>query len=329
MNQRSDSIYQRNEALIIINPVAHNVPGQRRMEDIYLWLQSEGWKVSWEQTTRRGDAIAIAARAADRRVPLVMACGGDGTLNEVANGLAESETTLGMIPGGTSNLWAREVGLDKGPAEAVRLMVQGERRRVDLGRTGDRYFLLLAGFGVDAAVTRHVPLGIKDRVGAAAYGLSAVREALRWRTIRATVRMDGVEREVDFLMALAGNTRLYAGITRVTPTAMVDDGKLDVCVYQGSGRRDIILHSMRTLARIHRKSPKVLYRRVRKVEFQWEEPVPVQVDGDPLDYCPNEAVVCPGALWVAVPAGLKSPLFLPREIPRQRAELTLSRQGTG
>ncbi len=329
MKQSQGDAYERKEALVVINPVAHNAPGQRRMEDVYLWLQSEGWKVSWEETVQRGDAIRIAARAAERGVSLVMACGGDGTMNEVANGLAGSESTLGMIPGGTSNLWAREVGLDKAPAEAVRLMVNGERRRVDLGRTGDRYFLLLAGFGADAAVTRHVPLGIKDRVGAAAYGLSAVREALRWKGTRAIVRLDGVEREVEFLMALAGNTRLYAGITRVTPTAMVDDGKLDVCIYQGRGSRDIILHSMRTLARIHRKSPKVLYRRVRKVEFQWEEPVPVQVDGDPLDYCPNEAEICPGALWVAVPAGLKSPLFMPREAPRRRTELSLSRQSTG
>lgn len=329
MDEMPNESWERKEALIIFNPTAHNAPGVRRLEEIVLWMQSEGWRVSWEQTQQRGDGVAMAARAAESGIPLVMACGGDGTLNEVANGLAGTDSALGMIPAGTSNLWAREVGLDKPHAEAVRLMVQGERRLVDLGRTGGRYFLLLAGFGIDAAITRHVPLGIKDRIGAAAYGLSAVRELLRWKSVRTTVRMDGVERQVDLLMALAGNTRLYAGLTQITPTAKVDDGKLDVCIYQGSGRRDIIFHSMRTLTRIHRKARNVIYRRVRKVEFQWEEPVPVQVDGDTLDYCPTEAVICPKALWVAVPAGLKSPIFLPRPAHHRRAQPILSRHGTG
>jgi YegS/Rv2252/BmrU family lipid kinase len=321
--------WERKEALIIFNPTAHNAPSRRRLEEIILWMQSEGWRVSWEETHKRGDGIGLAARAAEGGIPLVLACGGDGTVNEVVNGLDGSESSLGMIPAGTSNLWAREVGLDKSPAEAVRLMVHGERRLIDLGRTGERYFVLLAGFGIDAAITRHVPLGIKDRIGAAAYGLSAVRELLRWKSVRTTVRMDGVEREVDLLMALAGNTRLYAGLTQVTPTAKVDDGKLDVCIYQGSGRRDIIFHSMRTLTRIHRKARNVIYRRVRKVEFIWEEPVPVQVDGDTLDYCPTEAVICPRSLWVAVPTGLRSPIFLPRPANQRRSQQILARQGTG
>jgi YegS/Rv2252/BmrU family lipid kinase len=315
--------YDRREALIIVNPAAHNAPSERRLEELYLWMQANGWRVSWEATEKRGDGTTMAGRAAERRVPLVIACGGDGTVNEVINGLAGSESTLGTIPAGTSNIWAREVGLDKKLIDCVEAMITGERRKVDLGRVGDRYFLLLAGFGIDAAITQSVPLSIKERVGAAAYAISAAKETIRWQAKPIAVRIDGVERELDVLMAFVGNTRMYAGITRITPTAIVDDGLLDVCIYAGKGRRDILFHTARTLLQLHRRNKNVIYRRARKVEFDWNEPLPVQLDGDPLDYCPNEVRVEPGCLWVAVPADIRTPLFLPKREERHTGELSL------
>ena len=103
--------FDRKEALIIINPVAHNAESQRRMEQMYLAMQAEGWQITWENTSQPGDALAAASRAAAQRVPVVFACGGDGTVNEVANGLAHSESALATIPTGTCNIWAREIGL--------------------------------------------------------------------------------------------------------------------------------------------------------------------------------------------------------------------------
>jgi diacylglycerol kinase family enzyme len=210
----------------------------------------------------------------------------------------------------------------------MRLMISGERRLVDMGKTGDRHFLLLAGFGIDASITENVHLGVKDRVGAAAYGLAAVQEMLRWKSIPATVRFDGYERNVDFLMALVGNTRLYAGLTKIASRAVINDGRLDVCVYEGDGRRDMILHVLRTLAQVHRKSDKTLYRRVNKVEFQWEGKIPVQLDGDPLDQYPTEAEVVPKSLWVAVPPDFKSKLFMPEVARQTKGQVNLSRPRT-
>jgi YegS/Rv2252/BmrU family lipid kinase len=306
----AESVYERKEALIIINPTAHNAPGPKRRAAIDEWVEEQGWKVAWHETSEKDEAIGVAADAARRRVPLVIACGGDGTLNEAANGLVGSDTALGMIPGGTSNLWARDVGLDKKPLEAVQLMIEGERRLVDMGRVCDRYFLLLAGFGIDARVTQSVPLRVKSRIGAAAYGLSAFKEVWGWKGTRVRMRIDdGPTEEHDVLMMLAGNTRLYAGLTKITPAAVVDDGRLDLCIYTGRSRFDIFRHVALTLTQQHRKSPKVLYRRIRKAEFEWEEPLPVQVDGDPLGECPSEVEVAPSCLWVAVPAGLETTMF--------------------
>jgi len=325
-----ESIYERREAVIIVNPVAHTVPTGKRRQEIDEWLRGEGWTVEWRETQARGDATRIAASAAERRVPLVMVLGGDGTLNEAANGLAHTETALGAIPGGTSNLWAREAGLNKKPLEAVQSMVHGNIRKMDLGRAGERYFMLLCGFGIDAVVTSRVNLGVKSRLGAIAYGLAAAREAFRWRGKEITVRLDGFEERINVLMALIGNTRLYAGITQITPTAVADDGLLEVCIYRGNGKRDIVLHATRTLLRKHRESNNVLYRRAARIEFDWgDNPLPAQVDGDPLDYTVNEVVVAPSALRVAVPAAVMSPLFALPALAARPAELSLPRRRTG
>lgn len=325
-----ESIYERRETVIIVNPAAHNVPSTQVRQEIDEWLRGEGWSVDWRETGKPGDAMTLAARAAERRVPLVMALGGDGTLNEAANGLVHTETVLGAIPGGTSNLWAREAGLNKKPLEAVQAMVNGNIRRIDLGKAGERYFMLLCGFGIDAVITKRVSLEVKSRLGAAAYGLTALREAVRWRGKEITVWLDGFEEQINVLMALIGNTRLYAGVTQITPTAVADDGLLEVCIYRGNGKRDIALHATRTLLRKHRESNDVLYRRVAKIQFDWGgNPLPAQVDGDPLDYTVNEVVVAPSSLLVAVPAAVMSPLFALHPIAARPAELSLPRRRTG
>jgi len=261
--------FERKEAVLIVNPAAHNVPALKLRREAEEWLREAGWRFRWEQTTETGHATRIAARAAAAKVPLVLALGGDGTLNEVANALAGTETALGTLPAGTSNIWAREAGISRKLVEAVRLMATGERRLIDLGKAGDRYFMLFAGVGVDAQITRTVSLDMKRRVGAAAYGVAALREALRWRSRPVTVRLDGVERRMDVLMAFAGNTRLYAGLTKITPNAVVDDGLLDVCIYEGSGSLDIVMHAARTMLKSHKKANKVLCQQVKRLEFDW------------------------------------------------------------
>jgi diacylglycerol kinase (ATP) len=322
----TETPYERREAVIILNPAAHNLPAKNRLQEASDWLTAQGWHVRWEETDGPSAATRLAARAAARKVPLVIACGGDGTVNEIANGLVGSPSTLGVIPGGTSNLWAREIDLDKRPLEAVQRMVFGERRLIDTGKTGGRHFVLFAGFGIDAAVTQTVPLRVKSRVGAAAYAFSAARQAMRWRGRPIAVRIDGVERWLNVLEAFIGNTRLYAGITKITPYAIADDGKLDVCIYSGRGKRDIVFHAARTLMQMHHNSPKVTYGRASKIEFAWEHPLPAQVDGDPLADCPSEITVAPLSLSVAAPAGFASPMLSRPADPPRAAELSLPGQ---
>lgn len=303
------SAYERKETLVIVNPAARNVPSRKRLDEADGWLRAQGWAVEWRETEGPGEATELAAAAASRGLPLLFVCGGDGTLNEAANGLAGSETALAPIRAGTVNIWAREIGVPRKPVKAVQAAVEGERRRIDLGRAGQRYFLLMAGYGLDGAIARRVHLGLKGRLGAASYAIASIRELFRYRSSPVTLRLDGEEHAVQVLMLVAGNTRNYAGLVEVTRGAQADDGLLDVCVYQGKGTLDILLHTLRTVLRRHLRSKKVLYRKARRLELAWGEPLPVQLDGDAYEGSPQEVEIVPGALWVAVPKGIRSPLF--------------------
>ncbi len=299
----------RKETLVIVNPAAHNVPSRKRLDEADRWLRAQGWQADWRETEGPGQATVLAAGAAERGLPLVFVCGGDGTLNETANGLAGSDTALAPIRAGTVNIWAREMQVPRRPVDAVKAAIEGDRRHVDLGRAGERYFLLMAGYGLDGAIARRVHLGLKSRLGAATYAVAAIRECLRYRSSPVTLRFDGEEHAAEVLLLVAGNTRNYAGLVEITRQAQVDDGLLDVCVFQGKGTLDIILHAFRTLLRRHLQSKKVLYRKARRLELAWAEPLPVQLDGDAYELSPTEIEIAPSALWVAVPKGVKSPLF--------------------
>jgi diacylglycerol kinase (ATP) len=301
--------FDRKEAVIIVNPSARKLPKRSRLLEADEWLRANGWTVERIETSGPDDATRIAAKAVQRGVPLLFVCGGDGTLNEAVNGLAGSETAMAVIPAGTVNLWAREVGLLKNPAEAVRLAVEGECRRVDLGRAGPRYFLLMAGYGLDGAVAHRVSHGVKGRLGAAAYALSALRQAMTYRGSSVAIRMDEERLERTVLMLVVGNTRNYAGITQITRRALVDDGLLDVCAYTGNGRWDILWLALLTLLGRHGRSKKVSQRLVSRVELSWRTPLLAQLDGEAIAEAPTEVAVAPGALWVMTPRGFRSPLF--------------------
>jgi diacylglycerol kinase (ATP) len=301
--------FDRKEAVIIINPSARKLPKRARLLEAYEWLRAEGWAVERVETSGPDEATRIAATAARQGVPLLFVCGGDGTLNEAVNGIAGSETALAVIPAGTVNLWAREVGLLKTPLQAVRLAVEGERRRVDLGRAGARHFLLMAGYGLDAAVAHRVSQSVKGRLGAAAYALSALRQVMTYRGSSVALTIDRERLERNVLMLVAGNTRNYAGVTQITREALVDDGRLDLCVYSGHGRWDILWLALLTLLGRHGRSKKVTQRLVERVELSWRTPLLAQLDGEAVAETPAEVTVVPGALWVMTPRGLRSPLF--------------------
>lgn len=303
-------------ALFILNPAARGAPPIERLRAAIDGL--DGWETSLEATAAAGQATELARNAAEGGLDAVVACGGDGTVNEVANGLAGSATALAVVRGGTANVWAKEAHLPRDPSAAVRLLSDGEQRTIDLGRAsavggstsggGDRYFLLMAGVGFDAAIVRQVSGALKRRLGAASYLLHGLRCVLRHRTVEADLLVNRGPLPSPLYWLLLGNTRSYAGVLNITHQARADDGRLDLCLLRKGGLLRLAWLAPWVLLRRHHRRAGVLYRTVESLEVRTPG-LPVQVDGEYLTETPLRFEVAPAALRVMVPGGLRSPLF--------------------
>lgn len=303
-------------ARFILNPQARQGSVSLR-EAVGIFVEA-GWTVDLLRTEYPGHAVELARCAATDGYGLVVACGGDGTVNEAVNGLAGSDTALGVLPLGTANVWAREIGLPLRPADAARALLDGEVHRVDLGyaepldgtvRGRGRYFLMMAGIGFDAEVTRAVRPQEKRRWGMIAYVVAGIGTALRFTGTRMTLQFDGRRMRRRVLLAVIGNTRLYGGLVEITGQALADDGMLDVCLFEGSGLLQKIEHVVRVILRRHTASPRVRYFRAREIAVRSSQPVPVQLDGDPYGETPMRFRAMPQALSVLVPRTYPRTLF--------------------
>jgi len=302
-------------ALFIANPIARGIPASGKLEMAAAWLESQGWQATLEATGGPGHATALAQEAAESGCDVVVACGGDGTVNEIVNGLAGTEAALAVIRGGTANVWAKEVDIPRDPLAAIRLVCEGRRRHVDLGVVeGDegrrRFFLLMAGVGLDGFVVRRVPERLKLRLGAATYVFYGLRESLRFRPEKTSLLIDGEPVAGDLLWLLAANTRSYGGVINVARDALADDGLLDVFVFEGRGVRRTFAHGLRILSRRYEGARDVVRRRAVSIEISAPAALDCQVDGESLEFAPRAIRVAPHALAVMLPAKDGGTLFL-------------------
>ncbi len=304
---------------VIANPHAGRHGRLARLDAALALVTEHGWRVERLATGAPGHAQELAERAAAAGSDCVLVCGGDGTINEAVNGLAGSETALAVLPAGTVNLWAKEIGLPHDPAAAVRPILSGERRRVDLGRAGDRYFLMLASVGVDAYAVREVTAERKRRWGRYAYAAAGILDLLRHGGRPMAIEAPGVRFRGRALAAVIGNTRLYGGLLHAAHRARIDDGLLDLRVYAGAGARQLLRQLVRTVAG-RPPRPDELYLQTPELRIAAPRPLPVQADGEFIGVLPMTFTAVPRALTVVVPRGLRSPLFTPRpERPATRA----------
>jgi diacylglycerol kinase family enzyme len=205
------------------------------------------------------------------------------------------------------NVFAKEIGVPRSPEAALRVLVDGDERRFDLGLAGGRYFLCMCGLGLDAEVVRKVPANAKRLLGSASLLLWGAMEAPRRQGTRATLRFgENDEQELDLYWALLGNTRSYGGVINVTAKAVVDDGLLDAYVF--AGRRLPLGTAARVAVGRHHDAPGVEFRRIAHLDI----PTPgigVQADGEYFGETPMTFSVAPGALRFLLPPGKGRRLF--------------------
>jgi diacylglycerol kinase (ATP) len=306
-------------ALLIHNPVA----GPREVEDeldlVVEYLCDCGWQIQRHTTAHAGQATELSRQAARDQWDVVLVAGGDGTLCEAVNGLVGSKTALGVLPTGTGNVWAKEMGL---PAftltvpnrllVAAHLLREAKTLAIDVGRANDRHFLLFAGLGFDAQVARDLEPRERTakRLGLLPYLVASVLVTFQFYGVRTTVVADGQVIRGRSLFILISNAQLYGGLLRITPEARLNDGLLDVVIFNGVGPRYTLGHMLRVLGGRHLQDPSVKFLRARRVMVDCARPWPVHLDGDPIGATPMTFQVVPRALQVLVPPTAPASLFV-------------------
>ncbi len=249
-----------------------------------------------------GDAAAMAAAAVQEGFSVVVAAGGDGTINEVVNGLAGSEATLGLLPLGTMNVFAAELGI---PGNRLRrcweIIRAGHVRRIDLARANSHRFVQLAGVGFDAQAVAGVDRAAKKNFGPLSYVISAAKVATRVPPELRIVGDDGTVRKGSFV--LVGNGRYYGGKLAVFKQAVIDDGKLDVLVFKNLGYLDIIRYIQSIFLGTHLALRDVEYFQTAglQVDPLSDEDVPFEADGEVAGYAPVRFEVAHRTFKVLVP----------------------------
>jgi diacylglycerol kinase (ATP) len=308
--------------MLVFNPNAGQAEALERELVVAssVWREA-GWTIQLEPTRAAGDGRRLGRLAAEQGLDLVVAAGGDGTINEVINGLAGTGTALATLPLGTMNVWARELRLPLQPRAAAEAMLTWQVRPIDLGRAGERYFLLMAGIGFDAAITADIQPAVKRRLGALAYVISGLRQALRIRGARARLTIDGRSIRRRVLQVVVGNTQLYGGLVKITQHAAIDDGLLDVCVIKGDNGLSAVRRVLAIIGRRQSRDPEIEYYRARAVQITARPALPVQVDGDSIGRTPMRFEIAPAALQALLPRDLP-PDLVQQEPTQRRARLS-------
>jgi len=240
----------------------------------------------WVRTTfEAGDARYFARGAVRWGADLLLAAGGDGTVNEVVNGIARSSRPprLGVVPFGTANDFASALDLPEDPAEAVDVALTGHRLDADVALVNRRCFINVSTGGFGAEATEEAPAETKRRLGPLAYVLTGARKLVEFKPRRARFTADGrIVHDGDFVFFAVGNSTMTGGGARITPRAEFGDGRLDVVLVGDVSRIDFLSLLPDLRAGTHIESPDVLYLRVAQFEVEAPEPLPVNADGEPL-----------------------------------------------
>ncbi len=306
-------------AVLIYNPRSGTRAVQSHLDPALQVFREFGWQVEVQGTQCAGDVQRLTAEARHGGYDIVLTAGGDGSLNEAVNALANSEVLLATLPTGTANVWARQIGLPTPAplytsqlADAARSICTGLARSIDLGRTNERYFLLWSGAGLDAYVTSKIeprPPWVK-RWGVAGYGLRALWHALQYRGTPTTIKIDAQKSvRCRTLMVLISNIQLYAGIVRPSPEARVDDGLLDICLFKGASFAYTARHFISIALGRTAQNPQLISLRGRHIRVTARQPIAVHVDAEPIGLTPIEVHIVPRALRVIVPATAPAALF--------------------
>lgn len=287
------------KGVIIYNPAAGRGHASVQRDDAQKRL-GDGWE--WRPTARAGHAVELARAAAAAGQPIVAAFGGDGTVGDVARGILGSESALGIIPMGTGNDVARNLGLPLDLGAACAALEAGRTRRVDMGTINGIPFINNAGTGFDARVMQTMNTSIRFVRGTPAFVLAVLKMFPGFQPFSLTMtRDDDAPETFPAMMVSVLNGAVYGAGMRACPDGVMDDGELDVLVITRMAKPKLLALFPKVIAGRHVGHPAVRLFRARTLSLVCDPPQPLNIDGDVHGDTPAEIVVQPSALKVVAP----------------------------
>jgi diacylglycerol kinase (ATP) len=290
---------------VVLNPVSGAGKTLKLLPTVTEALQRLDRPFHLHVTTHAGEAPGVAQRFAEDGAAVVIAIGGDGTINEVANGLLASGTSvpLGLVPSGHGSDFVRTVQVPKSIDDAIGAACAGRVRKIDVGKAtfadgSSRYFVNVAGLGFDAEVAQRA-LGTKLPGSTLPY-LAALGGALvGYRNIGVTIEADGERQSFTAVFVTVANAKFFGGGLKITPMAEIEDGLLDLAVIGDLGKLELLRQVPGVYRGKHVDHPKFTHRHVKSVRIETVSPARVQLDGELVGSAPVTFAVAPAALCLA------------------------------
>lgn len=291
---------------LIYNPTAGaSRKGTARIPQLVAALSKRDVRVEPRATAACGDATKLAQQAVAEECEALIVCGGDGTINEAAQALVGSSTALAIWPCGTANVLSKDLRLSRRPEVLADLIASGQTRTISVGRatkaeTGwQRYFLLMAGVGLDAAIVKRVDLALKRRAGVGAYFAAGLGFLADWRLTPLSLSINGNNHDATF--AVIANAPGYGGWFTLTPQAQLEEDQLDVCLFNSRSRLEYLSYALFSLNGSHTQRARVLYQKTQVASAQSSAEAFVQLDGELVGSLPMCFESVPRALRVIAP----------------------------
>ncbi|MGG4554271.1 diacylglycerol kinase [Paenibacillus woosongensis] len=288
-------------ARLIYNPSSGREEMRRLLPDVLDRLDLAGIETSCHATTGEGDATREAAEAVRRGYDIIIAAGGDGTLNEVVNGMAGLEhlPPLGIFPMGTTNDFARAMGIPKRWEDYCDLVIENKTRPIDIGKVNGRHFINIAGGGSLTELTYEVPSKLKTMIGQLAYYMKGIEKVASLSPTELIIRADGHGvLEGEFMLFLIANSNSVGGFEKLAPDARIDDGLLDVIAVRKCNLAEFIRLLTMALRGDHFSDPRVVYFKTTRMEVTSPGLVQLNLDGELGGELPGVFEILPSHLRI-------------------------------
>ncbi len=265
---------------VIMNPIAGRGRAKKAKPLILKTLAEYNCDFDLEETKEHNHATEIAKKAVKSGFDLIIVAGGDGTINQVVNGMSENRIPLGILCCGTGNDFASTLNMPKDPVAAVRRIMEGTVQWVDLGRVNQRYFVSSVGAGFDGEVAFNVNQGFRYVRGMAAYLLSIFKTLFSYEARKIKLTVDGLVMEFKGMLVAITNSATYGGGIKINPDAVINDGLLDVCAAQNLSKIESLCCLPLAIKGWHQNLKKVRMIKGKNITLESDRPIFCQLDGE-------------------------------------------------